>query len=125
MQGTSVKPSKWGIILKVLRRSATYVVLLLFADTIGIGLLSIALDRNLFHYFTLLLLIEAGSLFLTGGAVDFTGSLAYRRIADRASRAEKSWSFEHYTQKQQSTAVYVLAGAVLLALSFLFAYPLN
>jgi hypothetical protein len=113
------------VILKILRRSAKYVILLLATDTVGLGLPSLFVGRLLLHYFTLLLLVEAGFLFLIGGTIDFTGSLAYRRLADHASGAEKSWSFGHYKQKQESTAVYVLAGVILLALSFLLAYPLN
>lgn len=125
MQNVTARSSKSGIVLKILQRSATYVVLVLFADMIGFGLPSIALGRNSFHYFTLVVLVEAGLLFLIGGAIDFTGSLSYRRLADHASRAERSWSFGHYTQKQESTVAYVLAGVVLLAVSFALAYPLN
>jgi hypothetical protein len=122
---TPVKPTKWVVTRKILRRSVTYVLLLLVADIIGMGLPSTFLGRHLLHYFTLLLLVEAGFLFLIGGVLDFTGSLAYRRLADHASGAEKSWSFGRYKEKQVDTAVYVLAGIVLLALSFVLAYPLN
>jgi hypothetical protein len=105
--------------------SAKHVGLLLFADIVGFGLASMALGRNIFHYFTLILLVEAGLLFLIGGAMDFTGSLAYRRLADHASGAEKPWSFGHYTQKQESTLAYVLAGVILMGVSLALAYPLN
>jgi hypothetical protein len=120
-----VKPTKWIVVLKILRRSVTYVVLLLVADMIGMGLPSIFLGRYLYHYFTLLLLAEAGFLLLIGGALDFTGSVTYRRLADRAGGGEKTWSLGHYKEKQVSAAVFVLAGLVLLALSFVLAYPLN
>lgn len=125
MQNTTAQSSRSRIVLKIVRRSAKYVVLLLFADMIGIGSPSIVLGRNFFHYFTLVVLVEAGLLFLIGGAIDFTGSLAYRRLADHASRTEKSWSLGHYTQKQESTVAYVFAGVVLLGLSLTLAYPLN
>ena len=115
----------WRNITSVLRKSAAYVLLLLFADIIGIALLSILLYRNLFHYFTLVLLGEAGLLFLMGGAADFSGSLTFRRLMDRARGTQKSWSFTHYRQKQMSIAAFVVAAIVLLVLSFALAYPLN
>lgn len=117
--------SRWRIVLTVLKRSAVYVCLILFADTVGIAVPSIVLSRNLFHYFTLVVLVQAGLLFVIGGAVDFSGSLAYRRIADHATKTEKGWSFGHYKQKQARIAAYVVAGIVLVVISFALAYPLN
>ncbi len=125
MGTNAIASGRRRIVLEILEKSAFYVLLSLVADTIGIALPSIALYRNLFHYFTLVVLIEAGSLFLIGGTADFTGSLAYRRIMDRASGSEKSWSLTHYMQKQVSVAAYVVAGVILLLLSFVLAYPLN
>lgn len=117
--------NRWRAIVSVLRTSVVYVLLLLFADIIGIALPSILLSRNLFHYFTPVLLGEAGLLFLMGGVADFSGSLAYRRIVDRARGTEKSWSFTRYKQKQVSIAAFVVAAIILLVLSFALAYPLN
>jgi len=125
MGTNSVAFSRRRIIRPILRKSAIYVLSLLVADLIGVALPSIVLYRNLFHYFTLVLLIEAGLLFLVGGAADFTGSLAYRRIMDHGKSTETHWSFTHYTQKQVSVAAFVVAGGILLLLSFVLAYPLN
>jgi len=114
------------MVITILRRSAVYVLSLLLADLVGVGFSSIVLYRNLFHYFTLVLLIEGGLLFLVGGAADFAGSLTYRRLMDHGKdNSGKSWSFTHYTQKQMSVAVYVVTGVILLLLSFALAYPLN
>jgi hypothetical protein len=112
-------------VLTILRKSTGYVLLLLLADLIGVALPSIVLYRNLFHYFTLVVLIEAGLLFLIGGAADFGGSLTYRRLADHGRGSGKKWSFTNYTQKQESVAAYVVAAVILLLVSFVLAYPLN
>jgi hypothetical protein len=117
--------SRRRTVLTILRKSALYVLVLLVADLIGVALPSLVLYRSLFRSFTLVVLIEAGLLFLIGGAADFGGSLTYRRLVDHGRSSEKNWSFTHYTQKQESVAAYVVAGVVLLLISFVLAYPLN
>jgi hypothetical protein len=121
----SVGLAKSEVVLRVIRKSVKYVVLLSLVDVVGLEIPSLFLGRHLLHYFTLVLLVEAGLLFLIGGTLDFTGSLAFRRLADHASGARKAWNFGHYKKKQEGIAVLVLAGLILLALSFLLAYPLN
>jgi len=99
--------------------------MLMFADAVGIGVASIFYWQNLFHFYTLLTLLEAASLFLIGGARDLSGSLGFARIVSRISRTEKAWTFDGHRRAQEKAAPYVVAGIILLCLSFVLAYPLG
>ena len=112
-------------IAAVLRKSLLYSSLLLFADSLGIAVASIALGRSLFHHYTLLTLLEAAFLFLFGGAIDLGGSISYRRISDRINKTQKAWDFNEHRQTQTKAAPYIITGTILLILSFVLAYPLG
>jgi hypothetical protein len=92
-------------------------------DTVGMTMLSIALRRNLFHYYTLLTLAQAGLLFLIAGALDLGKSLAFNRMISRASR--ENWTSDNHKHAQQIAVPYIIAALVLIALSFVLAYPLD
>lgn len=117
--------SRWMTSISIIKKSGLYTCLLLFADTIAIGIQSIVLSRNMSHYFTLLTMFEAALLFLIGGAIDVTGSITYRRIADRLNKTEENRKFNNYDQKQIRAIPYIATGIILLALSFVLAYPIN
>jgi hypothetical protein len=108
-----------------LRRSALLVCAITFADVVGLGIASILFWLNLFHYYTLLTLLQAGVLFLIGCARDLGGSLAFARIFGRISQTEKAWTFDEHREAQEKAAPYIVAGIVLLCLSFVLAYPLG
>jgi hypothetical protein len=97
----------------------------MFADALGITAISILLWRNLVHYYTLLTLLEAASLFLIAGAKDLAGSLAFTRVANGTSQAKRTWTFDGHRRAQERAAPYVIAGILLLVLSFILAYPLG
>ena len=95
-----------------------------FADVIGLGFISILFWRNVFHYYTLLTLLESALLFLIGGAQDLSGSLAFTRILNR-NRTDKEWTFNDGRRAQEKAAPLILAGVMLFCLSFVLAYLLG
>lgn len=111
--------------LAILKKSAFLTCAIMFADAVGITAASILFWQNLVHYFTLLTLIEAASLFLIAGAKDLTGSLAFTRITSGTNGAKRTWTFDGHREAQEKAAQYVLAGILLLVLSFILAYPLG
>ena len=112
-------------ILAILRKSITLACVIMFADATGVAVGSNVLRLNLVQYYTLIMFVEAGLLFLVGGVLDIGGSLGFARIADRVNRTKKSWSFNEHKQAQQRAASYIVTGVLLLVLSFILAYPLN
>jgi len=113
------------VFFTILRRSALIVCMITFADVIGLGFISIFFWRNVFHYYTLLTLLESALLFLIGGAQDLSGSLAFTRIFNRISRTDKEWTFNEGRRAQEKAAPLILAGVMLFCLSFILAYPLG
>ena len=109
----------------ILRKSVRYACTILFADTIGVIILSIVMYRSLFHLLTILTLLEAALLFMVGGALDFSRSFAFRRVID-CNKPEKRWTYDHYKQQQASVVPYIVAGVLLFLLSVVLAYlPLS
>ena len=98
---------------------------IMFADAVGVAAGSTVLRLNLIHYYTLILLVQAGLLFVVGGALDVGGSLGFARIVDRVNRTKKSWTINKHEQAQQRAAPYILTGILLLVFSVILAYPLN
>ncbi|MGA8857742.1 MAG: hypothetical protein WB643_11330 [Candidatus Bathyarchaeia archaeon] len=113
-----------SVILAILRKSILLACVIMFADAVGVTVGSIMLKLNLFHYYALIMLGQAGLLFLVGGGLDVGRSLGFARIAHRVNRT-KSWTFSEHKQAQQRAAPYIVTGILLLALSFILAYPLN
>jgi len=54
----------------IVKQGLLYSGIILFSDAVGLGLDSLILGRNMFHYYTLFTLAQAALLFLVGGAVD-------------------------------------------------------
>ena len=113
-----------GNLRKFIRTAVLYSGVILFADFIAFGIDSLLFGRNLFHYFTLFTLAEAGLLFLAGGAVDVSGSVSYHNIL-HASKPGPAWSTDHHRKTASRAIPLVLAALFLLVASFLLAYPLN
>ena len=111
--------------LGILRKSALLAFVIMFADAVGVAVGSIVLKLNLFHYYTLIMLVQAGLLFLVGAVLDVGGSLGFARIADRVSGTKKNWTFNEHEQAQQRAAPYIVTGILLLVVSVILAYPLN
>jgi hypothetical protein len=113
------------IAFAILKKSAFLTCAITFADAVGVAAASVLLWQNLFHYYTLLTLVEAALLFLIGGAKDLSESLAFTRILDRINQTNKAWTLDEHRQAQERAAPYVVTGIILLVLSFILAYPLN
>jgi len=109
----------------IMRKAALLACAIAFADALGLTLVSVLLRQNFFHYYTLLTLLQAALLFLLAGARDVSGSLAFTRISNRMNQTKKPWTFEAHRQAQEKAAPYLLSGIILLALSFILAYPLR
>ncbi len=107
------------------RKGAVYSGLVLLMDGAALGIDSLILSRNMFHFFTLMMLMESALLFLIGGAVDVGGSVSFRKLMNHVSKTERDWSTEGHRNAQSRAAPTVLAGVILLVLSFALAYPLN
>jgi hypothetical protein len=107
------------------KKGGLYAGVLLLSDAIALGIDSVLLGKNLFHYFTLFTLVEAAILFLVGGAMEFGGSLSFRRVMDYVSKTESAWSIEGHQKAQSRALPLIVAGIILLVLSFALAYPLN
>ncbi len=90
-----------------LRKGAFYSGAILIADAIAIGLVSLINGRNLLSYYTLLTLLEAAVLLFTGG---------FRKPwivpAGLQPDLRRDWSL-------------IITGLILLASSFVLAYPLR
>lgn len=115
MNGDSKRQSRT---LLFLWKCARYVCIILLADAVVIAATSILLGRNLFHYFTLLTFLEAGMLFLAGGAVEW-GHIWFTRI-----RKEKQ-SFDQHEKTKLRAALYIAIGIMLFLISYILSYPLN
>ena len=112
-----------GKVLTVLRKCALYVCLVVLVDAIGIEITTIMVGRDLFHYFTFLTLVQAGLMFLVGGALDLGGSLSFARLTK--AKKDKSWTFDRHEREQLRAAPYIATGIALLGISFILAYPLK
>ncbi|MGP8070269.1 MAG: hypothetical protein ACLP5V_10300 [Candidatus Bathyarchaeia archaeon] len=112
-------------IFAILKRSALLTCGITLADATGIAAASILLLQNLFHYYTLLTLLQAALLFLIAGAKDLSGSLAVIRIFNGINQTKRAWTIDGHRQAQEMAAPYVVTGIILLVLSFILAYPLG
>ena len=112
-------------IIPIARKGAAYSALFLLGDLVALGLDSLILGRNMFHFFTLLTLIEAALLFVIGGALDVGGSLSFHKMMHHVSKTEGEWSAEGHKSALSRAAPIILAGFILFVLSFALAYPLN
>ena len=97
----------------------------MIADAVGLELIAILLGRNVFHYYTLLTMVQAALLFLIGGGRDMSGSLAFTRILKRTNQTEKSWTLDDGRRAQEKATPLILAGIMLLCFTFILAYPLG
>ena len=109
----------------ILKKSALLDCKIMFADAVGIAIASLLLRQNFSRYFTLLMLLQAGSLFLVAGAKDLRGSLAFTKVTNYISHRKNVWTFEDHRETQEKAAIYLASGILLLLLSFVLAYPLN
>lgn len=114
----------WDI-ANITRKAALYSGLILISDAVGLGMDSLILGRNMFHYFTLLTLVEAALLFLIGGALDVGGSLSFTKVMNYVGKTNTIWSADGHRRAQSKAAPIIVAGIFFLALSFALAYPLN
>jgi hypothetical protein len=108
-----------------LKHGSFYACFLVGCDAAALGTDSVIFSRNLFHYFTLFTLAEAALLFLMGGGWDISGSLSFSRIMDHVAKREHAWSVERHRRAQSTATAFIVAGVILLLLSFALAYPLN
>ncbi len=106
-------------------RGALYAFLVLLLDAVALGLDSLILGRNAFHFFTLITLGESALFFLIGGAVDVGGSISFHKVMNHVSKRETYWSTENHRNAQSRAGTVIFAGVILFALSFALAYPLN
>lgn len=102
-----------------------YSGLILISDALALALDSLILGRNMFHYFTLVTLGEAALLFIVGGALDVGGSLSFTKVMGHMSKTNTTWNAEGHRKTQSKVVPIILAGILLLVLSFALAYPLN
>ena len=109
----------------IAKGGALYSGMILFSDAVGLGVDSILLGRNMFHYFTLFTLAQAALLFLAAGALDVTASLSFSKVRGRVTKTEKAWSVEGQRKAQSRAAPFIVTGIILFVLSFALAYPLN
>jgi hypothetical protein len=107
----------------ILKKTALLVGVITGGDTAGTVILSIGFRQDLFHYYTLLTLIEAALVFLVAGAIDIAGSVSFRRITRPRRKIERS--FVDVQKDAQQIATYVATGVVLLVVSFALAYVPN
>lgn len=112
-------------ILNLAKRGALYTALILLSDSVALALDSVLLSRNMFHYFTLFTLAQAGLLFFFGGAVDIAGSLSVTKVKDRVTKSEHDWSEESHRKAQSRAAPFIMTGVFLSIFSFVLAYPFN
>jgi hypothetical protein len=91
----------------VLAKAVVYTTLILLVDVLLIAVSSVILSQNMVSYYTLLTLLEAAVLLFTGG---------FRKPESVTPGLEptlqRDWSL-------------IITGLVVLALSFLLAYPLS
>lgn len=108
-----------------MKRGGLFTAVVLLSDAIALGIDSVVLGKNMFHYFTLFTLLEAAMLFLAGGGLDIGSSLSFRSVTDHVSKKESTWSVEGHRRTQYRTLALILSGIILLVLSFALAYPLD
>ena len=112
-------------LVRLLETAALYSGIILISDTIGLGLDSVFLGKNMFRLFTLFTLGEAALMFLVGGAIDVRGSVSFSKVRNHVTKTAKGWDIEGHRKAQSKAAPLILTGIILLLLSFALAYPLR
>jgi hypothetical protein len=87
-------------ITTIARKGAAYSALFLFGDMVALGIDSLILGRNMFHFFTLTTLMEAALLFIMGGALDVGGSLSFHKMMNHVSKTEGEWNAAEHKNAQ-------------------------
>lgn len=119
------KPSIPQRLIENVKKGLLYAIMVLVLDAAALGIDSLILVRNMFHYLTLLTLGEAALLFLVGGGLDIGSSLAFNRLMDYMSKKNTAWSMDEHRKAQWKAAPIIVAGILLLGISYALAYPLN
>jgi hypothetical protein len=108
-----------------MRKSVGFLLIIMFADAVGLAIPSIIVRRNFFHYYTALTLVESGVLFFVGGLVDISGSISFTLTTYHLSKSEKGWNERELKQTQLKAVHCIVTGILLFVISFILGYPLN
>ncbi len=72
-------------------------------------------------FFPLLLLLEAGVVFLIGGAIALSGSIFPSKIREHVLRSDEKWSKEKLEKGEAKANLYILTGIFLFLESVILA----
>jgi len=70
-------------------------------------------------YFSKILLLEAGILFLIGGAIAFSSGLFPSKVREHVLRKDEDWSVEKLKKGEKKANQYILVGVLLFVQSLI------
>jgi hypothetical protein len=73
-------------------------------------------------YFPKMLLLEAGVVFLVGGAIAFSSSIFGDKVKELVFRSEEKWSMEKLKKGEKRANLYILVGILLFLESILTSF---
>ncbi len=72
-------------------------------------------------YFSKMLLLEAGVVFLVGGAIAMSSSIFAGKVREHVLHSEEKWSVEKLRKGEKRADLFILAGILFFVESFLVA----
>ncbi len=64
-------------------------------------------------YFSKVLLLEAGVIFVVGGAVAFSSGIFSSKVRDHISHSEERWSVEKLSKSEKKANLFIITGVFL------------
>ena len=110
-----VMPSDW-------RRSVTWVLKInlafLVVDLLLLPFLSLFLKASVLAlvkggFFSMILLLESGVIFLMGGLIAFSSSIFPSKVKEHVFHSGEDWSQEKHKKSEKRANLYILTGVLL------------
>lgn len=110
-----VMPSDW-------RRPATWVskvnLAFLAIDLLLLALFSLFLEVSVLTlveggFFSMILLLESGVVFLMGGLIAFSSSIFPSKVKEHVLHSGEKWSQEKHKKSERKANLYILTGVIL------------
>ncbi len=84
---------------------------------LGVDMLTLMLSG----YFSTMLFVDSGIIFLIGGLIAFSSSIFPSKIREHFFHSRENWSLEKQKQSEAKANLYILSGIILLLESMILA----
>ena len=100
---------------------------MLALDLVTVALYSLFLGADLVTQFfrgllPMLLLLEAGLIFLAGGLSVLSSTVFFTKVREYVFHSEEKWSMDKYRLSERGALPYMIVGVMLLGESMFLAY---